>query len=195
MHFVVSLVFSVTATLIVPFVSVYTKGIHDVNYVVPIFGMMLTLAWGMYCIRLHYNIAVLAVGHYKQTQWSAVIEAFLNIFMAIIFVSQWGITGVACATFIAMVYRICYLAWYISRKIINRSLLLFLKHIFVDLVSVFVFAVMLYLVSGPVYEINVLSYYEWIVLAVKVTVIGMVTITIVNSFFYFERIKNLLRKK
>ncbi|NLA84082.1 MAG: sugar isomerase, partial [Clostridiales bacterium] len=56
----------------------------------------------------------LAAGHYKQTQMSAIIEMLLNIIISIALVFRWGLVGVAIGTFIAMAYRTCYLALYLS---------------------------------------------------------------------------------
>lgn len=189
LHFVVSVVFSVTAVLIVPFVGVYTKGITDVNYIVPVFGILLTAAWGMYCVRLPYNIVVLAIGHYKQTQWSAIIEACLNLATAVVLVLKFGLVGVAIGTLVAMIYRTCYLAWYISRNVINRSLLPFVKHLFVDVISVVVFVWTVRSVLGCSADLDVSTYLEWFVLAAKVFALSLPTIGLVNAVFYWKKKK------
>lgn len=188
MHFVVSVIFGVTAILIVPFVGVYTKGVSDVNYIVPIFGITLAAAWGMYCLRLPYNIVVLAVGHYKQTQSSAIIEAILNLTTAVILVLKFGLVGVAIGTLVAMIYRTCYLAWYISKKVINRSLWPFIKHLCVDAISVAFFVWMVWSLLGNSVEVRVSSYWEWFVLAIKVFILGVISVTAINLFFHFRRI-------
>ena len=195
LHFVVSLVFASTAVLIVPFVGVYTHGITDANYIVPVFGIMLTAAWGMYCIRLPYNIVVLAVGHYKQTQASAIIEAVLNLVTAVALVLKFGLVGVAVGTLVAMVYRTCYLAWYISRNVINRSLWAFVKHLCIDAVSIALFVGMVYYVLGPIQELKASSYLEWGFWAIKTTVLGVLTIGAVNLLFYFKNFSRLVKKR
>lgn len=192
LHFVVSVVFAVTAVLIVPFVGVYTKGITDVNYIVPVFGIILTAAWGLYCIRLPYNIVVLAVGHYKQTQWSAIIEAVLNLLTAIILVLKFGLVGVAIGTLVAMIYRTCYLAWYISRNVIDRSLLPFVKHLFVDAVSVAVFVWIVSSVHGDTFVISASTYLEWFILAAKILALALPTVGLVNVVFYWRRIGKMI---
>lgn len=184
LHFVVSVVFAVTAVLIAPFVGVYTKGITDVNYIVPFFGIILTAAWGMYCIRLPYNIVVLAVGHYKQTQWSAIIEAVLNLLTAIILVLKFGLVGVAVGTLVAMIYRTCYLAWYISRNVINRSLWPFVKHLCVDFIAVAIFLWLIIYFFGAITEIKYSSYLEWVLDAAKILALGIVSVGLVNVVFY-----------
>ena len=186
LHFVVSIIFSATAMLIVPFVAVYTNGITDANYMVPTFGIMLTAAWGMYCIRLPYNIVVLAIGHYKQTQTSAIIEAILNLVISIIFVLKFGLIGVAFGTLVAMIYRTCYLSWYISRNVIKRSLWVFVKHLCVDICSIALFVVLVCYFMGPIQKISASSYLDWILLALKTLALGIPSIILINVFFYFK---------
>ncbi len=189
LHFVVSIVFSVTAILIVPFISVYTKGITDANYIIPVFGTLLTAAWGMYCVRLPYNIVVLAIGHYKQTQSSAIIEACLNLTTAIILVLNFGLIGVAIGTLVAMIYRTCYLAWYISKNVINRSLWPFAKHLFVDMISVAAFMLTVRSVLGCPNDIITSTYLDWFILAIKVLALALPTVGVINAAFYWKQIE------
>lgn len=195
-HFTVSIIFSITASLIVPFVGVYTKGIEDVNYILPLFGLVFTCGWGGYCIRLPYNIVVLSVGHYKQTQKSAIIEAVLNLLVSSILVINFGVIGVAFGTLIAMIYRTCYLAWYISRNVINRSLWVFFKHFVVDVVSFFLFFVVLHkFFSYSIwYDVSTApaTYASWFWLAAKYSIICFVVITCVNVFVYGKYVSGLI---
>ena len=69
--------------LIVPFISVYTKGISDTNYIQPLFAFILVSAHAIYCLRLPYNVAILAGGHFKQTQKCYIIGAVLNIVLSV----------------------------------------------------------------------------------------------------------------
>lgn len=115
-------VFSCTAALIVPFVQVYTFGINDANYIQPVFAVLLTLANAMHCLRLPYNIMVLAAGHYRQTQKNYIVAAILNILVSILTVKVWGLIGVAIGTLVAMTYQTMWLAVYDSRHFIFWSL-------------------------------------------------------------------------
>lgn len=198
LHFVVSVVFAVTSTLIVPFVGVYTKGVSDVNYIVPLFGMLLSAAWGMYCLRLPYNIVVLAVGHYKQTQNSAIIEAALNLVTASILVFNFGLVGVAIGTLVAMVYRTSYLACYISRYVINRNLWPFIRHFIVDAIAVGIYIYTIFLVEGSVCMFDAATapqtYVEWALMAAKHLGVGLVVVLSVNVLFYRKNILKLIKK-
>ncbi len=189
MHTGVSLVFTITAVLICPFISVYTRGVNDTNYIYPIFGILLVAAYGCYSIRLPYNTMVLAAGHYKETQISAIVEALLNIGISVIFVFKFGLYGVAIGTLVAMIYRTVYLAYYLKKAILFRPFRIFIKHIFIDLLSILVIYSSTYGIAT-----DVSSYLSWIVLAIKITLIGSTEVGIINLIFYRDECKVIYRK-
>lgn len=193
MHTAVTIVFSATALLILPFVSVYTKDINDVNYIVPAFGYLITIAQASYCLRVPYTSIILAAGHYKQTQNSTIIEVIINIVISIVLVFKFGLIGVAIGTLAAMLYRTCYCVWYLSRNIINRNLKYFFKHILVDAISV-IFTVFVFNFIPDFFIMKEITYVSWFVLAIKVTVMIIVVSLVINLLFYGKFLFNLLKK-
>lgn len=97
-HSVVIYLFGLTAVLITPFVMLYTAGIRDVNYYAPVFGLILVLGKMVHSLRVPYNSVILAAGHFKQTQTSAIVEVLLNIFISLIGILHFGLIGVAFGT-------------------------------------------------------------------------------------------------
>lgn len=194
LHTLVTFVFSCTAALIVPFVEVYTLNVHDANYIVPFFGYLLTLAQAAYCIRLPYNSMVLAAGHYKQTQWSAIWEATINIGISVLLVFHHGLIGVAAGTFAAMAYRTVYLAFYLSKNILNRKIKHFIKHLAIDFCTVVALFSIIKLFSS-FYSMGNTDYFAWIVLAFKVGITGALITVGINIIFYKDKIKKLVNTK
>lgn len=193
MHTLVTFVFSVTAVLIVPFVSVYTIGISDANYIVPVFAYLITLAQASYCLRLPYNIMVLAAGHYKQTQWSAIIEAIINVVLSIVLVFRFGLIGVALGTFAAMAYRTVYLANYLKKNILQRKLKHFIKHLIIDVLAVILLFTLVF-AFPDFFELKRIDYFSWFVLALKVALTAGVIQFLINVIFYFKKIKHFIIK-
>ena len=107
------------AVLLLPFISVYIKGITDANYNVPLFTILITMAHAEHCLRLPYNILILAAGHYKQTQSNYILAAVINIVVSILTVKKWGLIGVAIGTLCAMFYQTIWMAIYDSKNIFN----------------------------------------------------------------------------
>lgn len=182
-------VFSCTAALIVPFVQVYTFGINDANYIQPAFAVLLTLANAMHCLRLPYNIMVLAAGHYRQTQKNYIVAAILNILVSILTVKVWGLIGVAIGTLVAMTYQTMWLAVYDSRHFIFWSLKNVTKQFAIDTLSV-----VLIIVFGSQMSLKEPSYINWIFMAVNVAVMALVVVVGMNLVFYKNRVKQLANR-
>lgn len=187
MHFITTFSFGMTSILIVPFISVYTKGVTDANYIVPLFAYLITAAQGWYCLRLPYSILVLSAGHFKETQTSAIIEASINIVISVIAVFNFGLIGVAIGTLVAMFYRTCYFVWYLSKNIIHRNVSKFVIHLLVDFLCVLSIVIIGFLLKSPVN-----TYFDWLVLAIKYGLPSLGLTLLINSFFYFKDNKWLL---
>ena len=178
-HTGTTLIFTLTAVLIVPFVQVYTHGINDANYMQPLFGVLLVVANSGHCLRLPYNIMILAAGHYKQTQHNYIIAAVMNIAISIVCVMQFGLIGVALGTLAAMVYQTVWMAWYNSKNFIRWPMKNFFKQIGVDAVS----AVGIFTV-GSYFSLSAVGYASWVILAMKVTACGIFVALLINYVFY-----------
>ncbi|MGN0398087.1 MAG: lipopolysaccharide biosynthesis protein [Candidatus Fimimorpha sp.] len=180
MHTVTVLLFAVTAITIVPFVKVYTCGLDDsASYIVPYFPLIMTLAIAARCIQMPYNVVIQAAGHFKETQFSAIIEPILNIIVSILMVYKFGLVGVAIGTLVSMSYRVVYLAIYLIRNILHNSAIDFLKQIIVDIVTIIIM-----LVSTQWIVLPVNSYFQWILYAGIIFIICLVECLGINLVFY-----------
>ena len=164
--YVTTFLYTCALCLIVNFVKIYTKGINDVNYIVPIFAILITLAYAMYCYRTIYYTLIKAAGHFKETQFGAIFEVILNVSISIISVIKFGLVGVAVGTLIAVSYRTLYCVWYLSKHIIYRNIKIFLKNIVLNLV-VFIIC---YILTRNI-EMITISYKAWILNAFEVGII------------------------
>lgn len=188
-HTGTTFVFGCSAVLLVPFVQVYTAGVADADYVQPLFALLLTLAHAGHCLRLPYNLMILAGGHYKQTQSNYIVATGLNIVISVITVKWWGLIGVAIGTLVAMCYQTFWMATYISNNLIHWPLRDFMRQLAVDVGT---FAVAYGLTRGlPMMGVNYLS---WFVLAVEVALIWLGVIAVMNLIFYREHLLALTKK-
>lgn len=182
-------VFSCTAALIVPFIQVYTLGIRDANYIQPTFAILLTLANAMHCLRLPYNIMVLAAGHYKQTQRNYIVAAILNIAVSVLTVKIWGLIGVTIGTLVAMTYQTIWLAIYDSRHFIYWPLKKVIRQFLVDIISSF-----LIISFGSHIVLKDITYFNWFFMAIKVAIVALFVAFCLNSLFYRSKMHRLMLK-
>lgn len=192
-HTGTTFVFGVTAVLIVPFVRVYTLGINDADYIQPLFAVLIVTANAAHCLRLPYNIMILAAGHYKQTQKNYIIATVINIVISVLAVKVWGLIGVAIGTLAAMAYQTVWMAWYDSKNLIKWPFKCFIKQILVDAVTVILCGFV-----SSLFSMHSVSYFCWIINAVEVAVTWLAIMIIINVVFYRDkmlRMVNMVKKK
>lgn len=175
------IVYSVSCMMIVPFIICYTNGINDADYNQFLFGVILIISQFFFCLRRSYNILVLAVGHYKETQLSAIIEAIINVVVSICFVLLFDLIGVAIGTLVAMLYRTIYFAKYFSKKIICRKFRLFIKDLISDLIILSIAIILGALINR---YLNINTFGKWIICSIVSLLIIVFVFTIVNSIIY-----------
>lgn len=118
---IMTILMSVSYVLILPFISLYTHGVNDVNYIydaLPImFCLIQLLSWSRY---VSGNLTGLA-GYAKQTSFVSLIEAIVNLLLSIIFVYKFGIVGVTLATVIALPVKVIWCTYVAEKKVMKRS--------------------------------------------------------------------------
>lgn len=187
-HTGVVFIFGCTLFLIVPFVQVYTEGITDANYVVPSFAILLTVANAMHCLRLPYNIMILAAGHYKQTQCNYIIATIMNIVLSIMMVQIWGLIGVAIGTICAMTFQTMWMMYYDSKNFIKWPLVKSIKQFSIDIFTIIIG----FIVCNQIHMKNI-DIISWVLLAFSTIIIFGCIIVAINMIFYREKIVRLLK--
>ena len=189
-HIISTLVFTTASLLIVPFVRIYTDGVTDANYEQYWFSVLLLASQWLWCLRMFYYIPVKAVGDYKGTQSSAIIEATLNIFASICVVWKYGLCGVAIGTLVSIMYRTIYLIYYNHKKMFNGNFKSTTKLFISDLCVVLI----TYGLSRIVF-FSPTSYIEWIECAFfEMLIVCMIGAT-VYGISYVNNIKELVSSK
>ncbi|HFU4204051.1 TPA: polysaccharide biosynthesis C-terminal domain-containing protein [Streptococcus suis] len=139
LHTVSTLLLTLTFQLITPFVLLYTASVTDTDYNQPIFGYVMTFSLFLYAIRLPYRTLVFAEGEFKKTQLGSYLEAFINLFLSLLLVHPFGITGVAIGTTFSQLFSLFYYIWYCYKHILISSAKLVYKQLAINL-SVFLFS-------------------------------------------------------
>lgn len=190
MHFAVTVIFAIAAITVVPFISVYTRGINDADYIVPLFSTILMLAYAAQCLRVPYFRVIKAAGHFRETQNGAFISTALNVVISIALVFKFGLLGIAFGTFVAMLYHTVYFVLYLRSHILNRSIWHFVKHFLTDIVILGLSSL-----ATKSFVLAQISYLSWIVLALKVAAVTICVAVIVSTVFNFKTVLHWLRRK
>lgn len=178
-HNIIILLFMLCNILIIPFINIYTKGINDTNYIIPFFANVFILAQAIYALRTPYQMLVLAAGHYRETQNSAIIECILNILCCTILVIVLEINGLAIGMLLSMLYRTLYFIYYSNKRIMMRGIHYYIKYIILDVV----FVLLARKFCSGLYN-NMSSYIIWFKYAVIQGIKCLAILIILNICFF-----------
>lgn len=186
-----TIVFSITMVLIIPFISIYTKGITDANYMRPLFGYLIVLSEYLWAIRLPYSSLVLASGHFKETRIGAWIECISNLVISLILVFKFGIIGVAIGTIVAMSIRTIEFIYHTNKHILLRNISISIKKIILIIIE----TILVVIITKNITLNEYTNYMIWIQNAIIIASISLIIVIPINYLFLkndYREFKNTL---
>lgn len=187
--------YTVTAIMLTPFVLVYTRGVTDAEYNRFWFGILMTASCYVYMTRLPYQMVAEAVGYFKETRNSAILEIVMNVIVSLVCAPFIGIHGILVGTLVGGAIRTGNLMWVCNRKALKISLWLVVKNyaVYFGASSLLVFFLTKWVAE------RYSGYIQWALAAIPVTV--AVGIAVLAVSFVFNRkqlagiLSSLLRRK
>lgn len=119
--------YTVVYMFLQPFMKLYTAGISDTDYLLPLLPLFFVFYKLLVCGRAACGGMGSYAGHFKQTQSHSIIETTINLIVSIagviILQKNWGlgIYGVLIGTITALLYRANVMIIYANHKILFRS--------------------------------------------------------------------------
>lgn len=192
---ITTILFSITAMMLLPFIRLYTAKMTDANYIQPVFGYILIAAEAVYCIRSVYSTITINGNKFKETQTGAILEGATNLvvsFLLILFstTESTKLIGIAIGTLAGMSVRLIFDIRYLKKGLIYRSISKALKTIAVCVSASGISIIICNLLID--YSCN--SVIEWIVKAFLTAI--LITAVTVGMCYVFKQdtTKGVLRK-
>lgn len=175
---VIGVAYSVSYIMLLPFVTIYTKGIQDTNYDLPIISTLMIINGFLYTIKTPQGMLIIAAGHYKETRWRSLFQALILIFGAIILVEPFGLSGIILGAILSNLYRVIDMFFYVPKKITGLSYLFTLKNyglLFLTMATTIVFSEQF--VSNPT------NWVSWITMSFLCVFISIIDFCVVSYIF------------
>lgn len=179
--------YGVAGIMIIPFVTVYTAKVTDVNYIRPLFGYFLIMSQAIYCLRLPYQYAIVNARHFVQMKKPAYIEVILNIVISALLMIPYGITGLAVGTLVSALYRTEYFAWYCSKNITGFTMKTHIKRLLV-----FLGAIIVSIVLSSFIPIGVSNFINWFYKAIVISALVFIVELVFGLLFYKSDCKTFI---
>lgn len=187
MHAATVWVFTCTWKLILPFVGIYTAGVTDAEYIQPLFAAVLLLAHAIHCLRIPYNMLILATGAYRESQNMHIATAVINIVISVAAVSFFGLIGVAVGTLVALLYQTTWMVVFDSRHNIRWPLAKVGRQVAFDLC-----AVAAILLATAFVGTDAENFLEFAVCAVEVALVAALVVAALSFLFYRKQLGGFL---
>ena len=187
---IITIIYSCTIVLIVPFVKVYTNGITDAEYTQQTFAYILVFAYFIHAIKTPYNNLAYIAGKFKETQKGAWIEAGLNLGISLILVQKLGLIGVALGTLISVFVRGTELIIFSTKNILDRKISKTLIRCIINIIQIILITI---IGNYFINKFSDISYLSWVLLAIKILLIALIIVIPFNLIYYKDDLKEFLK--
>ncbi|MDR2648643.1 MAG: hypothetical protein LBB94_02850 [Clostridiales bacterium] len=175
---IVAVVYSIALVMILPFIRLYTSGINDAEYVIPVVAIMFVINGLLFNLKTPQGMLVISAGLYKETKIQTTIQGVIAVVFGVIFAIPFGLIGVMAASILSNLYRDIDLLFFIPKNVTGLSPFVTLKSW--GLTCLCVFAVALIYNFIP---ISAGTYFMWVISAVTVAISAIVIVSIMGMLF------------
>ncbi len=179
---IITIIYACTFILITPFISLYTSGISKIDYIRPLFAILLVASDYSHAIRLPYISLTYAAGHFKETMKGAWLESIINITLSIFLVFNFGIIGVAIGTLIAMCIRTYEFIFYTSKNVLYRNISKTINRIIVSFIEILI----VFTISNIILKTILINTYFMFIVAGLICLFVSFIITVSINYVFFK---------
>ncbi len=195
-YILITIVYSVTAIMLLPFVKVYTNGITDANYVRPVIAILFAFNGLLYNLKTPQGTLVISAGMYRETRYRSLIQALIIIVGGVMLAPYLGLVGILIASCLSNLYRVIDLAIFVPKRIT----MLPARKSFLRITITTVLCVCMYL-PFAFFEFTATGIFDWVLKAIIVSICVFVVTVLVNLIFekkqfiyILTRIKSLFKR-
>lgn len=196
-YIIITIVYTVAAVMLLPFIRLYTRGITDANYIQPIIALLFVVNGLLYNLKTPQGMLVIAAGMFKETRYRSLAQALIIIVGGAILAPFFGLVGILIASCLSNLYRVIDLLFFVPHRITKLRVWLTLKRM---LLSVALCTLLPPLVGLIPFDQQGFIY--WIGQAIVVTLLVGGVVVLINYLldhnqlnFVYTRFKKLLKKR
>jgi len=114
---VMTLAYSVALVMIMPFIKIYTAGVSDADYYVPLVGALIVINAFFFNLKSPQAMMLIAAGLYRESRVQTTVQGVLVVVLGCIFGRLWGIEGILVACIVSNLYRDVDLLFFIPKYV------------------------------------------------------------------------------
>ena len=185
----IGIAYTVTFLSIQPFIRLYTEGITDIDYNVPIFAALFVVNAMLYSIKTPQGMITLAAGLYKEQRVQITIQGVIPLVLGFLLIPEYGVVGVLISMIASNVFRDVEIPYFVNKSLLPGS---HIKTYFRMAVYLSAFAGICFFFPENIMLID--SYSEWLMYTCMITVVAAVFFVLVSVITDFSACCRLMRR-
>lgn len=173
----IGIAFTVTFVTIQPFIRLYTDGITDIDYNVPVIAGLFVVSGLLYNLKTPQGMLTLAAGLYREQRVQITLQGMILLVLGVGLTAEYCIVGVLIAVIASNVFRDVEIPYFVHKTLLRESHISTYKSMFWCLLFS---AIASFFIKQYMY-IEVFSYVEWFLYLVQV-IAAVVIIFAIKSF-------------
>lgn len=177
----ITIVYSIAIVTIMPFIRIYTKGIVDISYDLPLVGFLIVLNGWLYNVKTPQGMLIISAGMYKETRVQSTVQAAIIVILGILLAPKYGLVGILVASCLSNLYRDIDLMFFIPENITKLPVKKTGYRILRMIIEMFIICVPFKFI-----KIEIFNFFQWFIFGI---VLGMHAIIIVGFMsVVFDRV-------
>ncbi|HCS11534.1 MAG TPA: hypothetical protein DIV40_08770 [Clostridiales bacterium] len=182
----ITAVYSITFITIMPFIRVYTSGINDINYDVPMIGFLFVLNGLLYNLKTPQGMLVISAGMYRETRVQSTIQGLIVVILGLVLTPSIGIYGILIASILSNIYRDIDLMFFIPRNLTELPVI----NSAIRILRVFM-VILIICLPVKFIELNPGGYIQWIIHAIIIGIYSCIIVLIISLLFDRNALKEV----
>jgi len=188
-YMLITWVYSCSIVLIMPFIKLYTQGVYDVNYNVPLIGFLFVLNGLMYNIKTPQGMLVISAGLFKETRVQTTIQGLIAVVAEVVLAQFWGLAGILIGAILSNLYRDIDLLFFIPRNVTRLPV----RNTFYRIVRIFICCAII-IFPFKYITIHTVSYLDWTQTAILVSIYAALVVLLINVILDRKTFVNVIRR-
>lgn len=175
--FIIAVIFSTTAVMMLPFVELYTNVVDDINYIHPEFAIFMSIWGAIYVYRIPVTAVVNAAGIYRENRVNNIVNLLIQVTLGVVSVWFFKVSGLIIVMIIAAVQRNISLSVVNSRAILHSDI----KDSILYHIVLIILIVGSYFMWGSILPTMEYDVFRWVIVSV---IVASVEVLICSCVFF-----------
>lgn len=177
-YYMLSIVYGITFIMLLPFISIYTSGFTDANYISITLAIVIVLNGLLYNIKTPQGMLIISAGMYAETRWRVTVQGLIIIILGTLLGFRYGIVGILLGSCLSNLYRTIDLLLFVPKNITRRNpieSILRIIRVFVSIAIIILPSFWLPIVAE--------TYKVWILYAIAYGIYAVLVCTVLTLIF------------